>query len=73
MSVSKKSQKLVKRPRIDWYEVLSDIGDMRQSEDFYRLLSKHPKMSFNRIAYNVLRKYYSTTALARKRWLGEDL
>lgn len=63
----------VKRPHIQWYEVYSDIGNPDLTADFYRLLSKHPRMSLNRVAYNVLKKHYSTTALDRVRWLGESL
>lgn len=73
MSVSKKTSKSVKRPHVQWYEVYSDIGNPELAADFYRLLQKHPRMSLNRVAYNVLKKHYSTTSLDRCRWLGESL
>lgn len=73
MSVSKNFVKKVKRPRIQWYEVYSDLGNPELAAEFYRLLARNPKMSLNRIAYNVLKKHYSTTSLDRVRWCGESL
>lgn len=63
----------VKRPHIHWNEVRIELGDPNVDLDFYRLLQKRPNMSKDRIAYNSLKKHYSTTALARYRWLGTPL
>lgn len=60
----------VKRKRVDWYQVYLDLNDPDMSVQFYLLLQKHPKMSFNRVAYNVLKRYYSTTAMTRYRYTG---
>lgn len=53
----------LKRKHVEWYQVYLDICSLPMQEHFYRLLQKHPKMSKNRIAYNVLKSHYSTTAL----------
>lgn len=52
-----------KRVKVNWYQVYLDICTMDMQVYFYRLLQAHPTMSKNRIAYNVLKSYYSTTAL----------
>ena len=58
----------VKRRHCDWYSKLLEIGDLKMSEDFWLMKSKHPLMSNNRIAYNVLKRYYSTTTLTAMRY-----
>lgn len=63
----------VKRPAVNWFELLKFSGDLRFSYDFWTLKAKRPNMSDNRIAYNVLKKYYSTTSLNRVRWFGSSL
>lgn len=69
----KKSQFKCKRRFVDWYQLLLDIGDFEQSQDFWALKQKHPSMSNNRVAYNVLKRYYSTTAIAYVRLNGGNL
>ena len=68
MSVTKIKDKLVKR-NSKWYEILMDFTDIPSDPEKYatwcRFRSKHPNMSLNRSAYNVLKTYYSTTALNR--------
>lgn len=68
-----KVQKKVKRPRIDWYQVMRDIGDPRMDADFYLLWKRMHFGSKSRVAYNVLKRYYSTTSLENFRWLGTPL
>lgn len=68
-----KRVKRVKRPRVHWNEVRLQLEDSRVDLVFFRLLQKHPKMSKDRIAWNALKHYYSTTTLARYRWLGVPL
>ena len=63
----------VKRPHVNWYSLMKESGDFRFSIKFWSLKAKHPTMSNNRIAYNVLKHYYSTTSLNRVRWLGVNL
>lgn len=65
--------KKVKRPRMDWYRLLMESFDDAAKRDFYILMAKHPKMSFNRLAYNALKRHYSTTTLESCRWLGKSL
>lgn len=69
----KKGKVRVKRPHINWNDVRIELGDFEVDKDFYLLLTKRPRMSKNRIAYNALKKHYSTTALNRFRWLGVPL
>ena len=69
----RKTSKKVKRPHINWNDVRIDLEDQRVDAVFYRLMTKHPKMSKNRLSWNALKHYYSTTALSRFRWLGEPL
>lgn len=63
----------VKRPRVNWFQLMHDCYYPGFSYWYIRLKAKHPKMSDNRIAYNVLKRYYSTTSLDRVRWLGVNL
>ena len=63
----------VKRPICNWYHMLRDLEDSVLNSRFLIFLSDHKGMSYNRIAYNVLKKYYSTTSLNRVRWLGVSL
>lgn len=65
-----KVRKKVKRPHVNWYDVLLDIGDLRLSEQFWVFKFKHLSWSNNRCAWNVLKSNYSTTALRRYRFLG---
>lgn len=73
LSMAKKNCKKVKRPRVNWYEVLRASFNDEANQTFYLLLARHPQMSFNRLAYNALKVHYSTTKLERVRWLGESL
>ena len=60
----------VKRKQVDWYGALYLFGNEATFERFYLLMSKHPKWSKNRLAYNALKTYYSTTAMVRFRLTG---
>lgn len=64
-------KKQVKRPRVNWYEVLCDLGDLEIEGQFWLFKTDHKNWSNNRIAYNVLKKNYSTTALRKYRFLHE--
>lgn len=74
-SVEKVRNKIykVKRPSVKWHDLLMDLEDWFIESRFLIFLSKHPGMSKNRCAYNVLKRYYSTTSLNRVRWLGVPL
>lgn len=61
----------VKRRHVDWNQLRLDLADPEIDADFYVMLQKHIDMSKNRIAYNVLKKHYSTTSLLRYRLTGE--
>lgn len=61
----------VKRKHIHWNLVRLEIEDLRVDEAFFGLLAKHPKMSKDRVAWNALKRYYSTTALQRYRISGD--
>lgn len=60
----------VKRKRVDWYRILLDEHCIAMDEDFWAMKSRHPFMSNNRIAYNVLKRYHSTTTLQYIRYCG---
>lgn len=60
----------VKRPHVNWYQILFDLEDPDIKSRYMLFLCRHKTMSPNRIAYNVLKRYYSTTSLNRVRWLG---
>ena len=69
----KMSKKYVKRPHVDWYQVLLDTGN---PEFYCECMAMWKKLGFgskSRAALAILRKYYSTTVLDRVRWLGESL
>ena len=53
----------VKRIRVNWWKLLVDIEDNELFRRFYAFRYRHPNMSVNRIAYYVIKKSYSTTAL----------
>lgn len=61
----------VKRKHIHWNLVRLELEDLTVDEDFFLLLSKHPTMSKDRVAWNALKKHYSTTALQRYRISGD--
>ena len=69
----RKVEKQVKRPRVNWYEVLKSVEDPRLDAEFYATWSKLGFGSKSRSAYNVLKKHYSTTSLLRVRWCGDQL
>lgn len=79
MSLFKKVKKQVNK--VSWYEVLWKVGNSFNPPllaDFLALKKKHyfcgrtrkfgKPMSDNRCAYNVLKRYYSTTTMC---WLKE--
>lgn len=53
--------KVYKRMQVKWYEMILSEGDESLKVMFYDYFDSHPYMSKNRCAYNVLKKYYSTT------------
>lgn len=63
----------VKRKRVIWNDVRLYMCDPDVDADYWMLKTKHPKMSDNRCSWNALKKHYSTTALARYRFLGVPL
>lgn len=63
MSVSKSVENKVKVKRIKWREVIFNLHRKDISEAFDLFRSKHPDMSINRCAYNVLKTYYSTAIM----------
>lgn len=65
MSLSKKTKVKVKRCAIDWNEVRLFIEDTRVNLAFYEGVQKRYSKSKNRLSYNALKKYYSTTELVR--------
>ena len=60
----------VKRKYANWYEAMKAHPSTFVEERFYLLMSRHPKWSKNRLAYNALKTYYSTTAMLRYRLTG---
>lgn len=60
----------VKRKHVNWKNVLDSLENTEINLAFLSFKSKHPLMSVNRCAYNVLRKYYSTTAMLKYRLTG---
>lgn len=64
----------VKRSRIDWYKWLWLLGKDPDNfvllSDFCSLRSRSKVKSVNRLAYTILRKHYSTTAIGAMRYLG---
>jgi len=63
MTLTKNSKKLVKRGFKHWRECMLDLADLELEACYFRLFQKHPGWSRNRVAYNVLKSYYSTTTL----------
>lgn len=61
----------VKRKHVDWNKARLDLADPKIDADFFLFLQQHPGMSKNRCAYNVLKRYYSTTAMLRYRLEGK--
>lgn len=53
----------VRLRRINWRDLIFHLHNPRISEAYTLFTAKHPKMSFNRCAYYVLKKNYSTTFL----------
>lgn len=68
MSVSKKKMIKVRRKHVHWYDVLFEIGDLKMCADFWLFKQSHQKWSNDRIAWNILKRYYSTTTLAQMRY-----
>ena len=62
--------KLVKRGFQFYVPLLHNLCDERIEADYWRAVKDNPKMSRNRIAYNVLKRYYSTTAINHLILLG---
>ena len=72
MSLSKSAVKKVKKVRIKWREVIFNLHRREISEAFDLFRVGHPDMSINRCAYNVLKTYYSPTALANWKDMFEN-
>ena len=63
----------VKRKSVNWKKCLDDHENTDMNLAYLAFRSSHPSMSVNRCAYNVLRKYYSTTAMLKYRMTGSFL
>lgn len=59
----KKMKDKVKPRRISWREVIFQLHNFDISRDFDLFRAKHPNMSINRCAYNVLKTYCSTASM----------
>lgn len=53
----------VRKRHINWREVIFHLHNFDVSRDFDLFRAKHPKMSINRCAYNVLKTYCSTASM----------
>lgn len=53
--------KVYKRMQVKWHDLIIKEGDESLKVMFYDYVRSHSYMSANRCAYNVLKKYYSTT------------
>ena len=56
-----------KKRRIKWFDLISAFHDDKFTGRFYVYFTKHKKISRNRVAYNFLRTYYSTTLMRKIR------
>lgn len=69
--------KKVKRKKVNWVHAIKCIEDkeLRGSvwQAYYSLMARHPDMSANRLAYNALKRHFSTIALSHYRFKGEWL
>lgn len=71
--MSKNFKNKVKRKHVDWYDLMIEDNRPEVLAVFYSILQCGKIKSFNRIAYNALKSYYSTTAMIRARWTGSFL
>lgn len=53
----------VRKRKIQWREVIFHLHNFDISRDFDLFRARHPKMSVNRCAYNVLKTYCSATSM----------
>lgn len=56
----------VKRKRVNWIKVLTDLNDEAMLSYYFKISSKLHKgrsVSFNRAAYSTIRHFYSTTTI----------
>lgn len=53
----------VRKRKIQWREVIFHLHNFDISRDFDLFRARHPKMSVNRSAYNVLKTYCSTASM----------
>lgn len=53
----------VKKRNISWREVIFQLHNFDISRDYTLFRARHPKMSVNRAAYNVLKTYCSTFSM----------
>lgn len=60
----------MKRKLVNWKEALFNFEDVELELKYRLLQTKHPRMSENRIAYNVLKSHFSATAMLRYRYTG---
>lgn len=60
----------VRRKHVDWKKAIDDLQIPHLTAAYLAFRSSHPLMSVNRCAYNVLKKYYSTTAMLKYRMCG---
>lgn len=57
-----------KRIHVQWRDVMLEIGDLKMEKEYWQFKQAHKTMSDNRCAWNILKRYYSTTALAQLRF-----
>ena len=68
MSVSKVLSVKVRRKHVQWRDLMLDLNNPEMEADYWKFKQDHKKMSANRVAYNILKRYYSTTTIAGMRY-----
>lgn len=68
------SKKRLKRPRVNWYEILMASKDEDAIHHYYVLRARSRfTLGENRCALAAIRHYYPIEKIDRIRWLGEKL
>lgn len=57
----------LKRKHVDWFDVLSDLGNHDIWNEYYLLLSRFTIRSRNRLAYLAIRKHSTTATMLELR------
>ena len=61
-----------KKQRIKWNDLIFAFENPYMEAKFYEYFGKHKNISRNRVAYNFLKTYYSTTLMRRIRTSYEN-